>query len=268
MEYSDRITINKLGTLVIAGLHAISSSTAKPNSAREKSDGGLVTKADMAASEAIIEAANHVFRTIPVHSEERQVSDWLSYDEALVVDPLDGTTNFVHGLPFSSVSVALVRGGVPIAGVVAPLSGGWYFAAKGSGSYFGPAAGETKGAKRLRYAVRPLNRAVLNVSCDQNDEVSRHNWWDWLTRLRPPICFRLRIIESAAMELCWLASGHIDGYLHPSDKPWDLAAGALIAAEAGVELFSPLLTPWELSTPGIIALTPRIAPMVRARLSG
>ncbi len=203
-------------------------------------------------------AAAREFPALPVHSEEHPLADWSSCRELIIVDPLDGTTNFVCGIPFSSVSVAVVRGGIPVAGVVAPLSGGWYFGVSGDGSYFGESLGQTESAERLQCAKRRMDRAILAVTCDQNDGRSRRLWWEWLSKLRPPVCFRLRIVESAAIELCWLACARMDAYLHPSDKPWDVAAGAIIAREAGVKLYSSSLNAWTLATPGIVATTPDV----------
>lgn len=267
MEYDGSVLLQELAALAGIGVQAVLAHGKAGLAVNSKPDGELVTQADIASSEAIVNAASQECPGIPVHSEEHPLSDWLSYDEVLVVDPLDGTTNFVRQIPFSSVSVAMVRRGVPVAGVIAPLSGGWYFSVEGKGSYFGAVLGQTDGAKRLRCAERPLGSAVLAITCNQNDTTSRDQWWEWMRRLRPPQCFRLRIVESAAIELGWVASGHIDGYLHPSDKPWDLAAGALIAKEADVELYSPALRTWEFATLGVIALVPSISTVVLDILS-
>ena len=76
--------------------------------------------------------------------------------------------------------------------------------------------------------------------------------------MRPPTCFRLRMFQSSALELCLLAEGKIDGYLHPTDKPWDMAAAGLIVQEAGGRVFGIDGGPWSANSEGIIAVSPAI----------
>ena len=84
----------------------------------------------------------------------------------------------------------------------------------------------------------PLQESVLCVTCDYSVPAGREEWWQWLEKLRPPTCYRLRMFQFSALELCLLAEGKIDGYLHPTDKPWDMAAAGLIVQEAGGKVFN------------------------------
>lgn len=85
-------------------------------------------------------------------------------------------------------------------------------------------------------------------------------------RLRPPTCFRVQDFESAALTLCWLAEGRIDAYLNPSDKAWDIAAGALIAREAGATVLGVTGQTWDLRRCGVVACAPGLADAIRLQL--
>lgn len=240
------------------GIGAIRETMAAEASYSVKPDGSLLSTADLRSNDAVMAALARTMPGVPVHSEEAFHAGPLDRGTILVVDPLDGTTNYTRGIPLFGVSIGLLEDGVPRYGVIAAISGDIYFAERGRGSFHVSAGVDLAAATRLRCSSRPLAEAVLNISTDQSDAEGRRIWWRWLEQLKPPTCFRLRNIETAALELCWLAMGRIDGYLHPKDKVWDLAAGALIAEEAGAVLHSPEFGRWSTATEGIIALVPTI----------
>jgi fructose-1,6-bisphosphatase/inositol monophosphatase family enzyme len=263
---TDNALLAALVKVAASGVDAIVRAAGQ-RTARHKEDGSLLTEADLWSNEAILKAAAAELPGVPVHSEETPLPSWRVERQVLVVDPLDGTTNFSRGLGLSSVSAAVIVEGRPHAAVVAPLTGGCYFATQGGSSFYARSMDSWRTADRIRCQARALRDSVLHVACDQGNEESRRVWWRWLTALRPPTCFRLRIVESAALELCWLAAGRVDGYLHPSDQAWDVAAGALIAAEAGAAVRSAAFGDWDIAQRGIAALTPGILEEVR-RLTG
>ncbi|MFE7467862.1 inositol monophosphatase family protein [Streptomyces sp. NPDC057499] len=148
-----------------------------------------------------------------------------------VIDPLDGTVNYLYGLPTWAVSIAVEREGERVAGVVeAPMRGETYWAVLGGGAH---AAGGTYGegtALRCRPAP-PLDQALVSTGFNYVTDVRTHQA-DVARRLIP----RLRDIRrsgSAAVDLCDVAAGRLDGYYERGLHPWDLAAGDLIAREAG-----------------------------------
>jgi myo-inositol-1(or 4)-monophosphatase len=250
-----------------SGVDAINESGGSRTEARQKRDGSLLAEADLRSNEAILNAAAAEMPGTPVHSEEAQLPSWRDEREVLVVDPLDGTTNFVRGLGMSSVSIALLVDGRPQMAAVAPLTGGCFYATAGGGSFHARSLDSWRSARRIRCRTSTLSEAVLHITADQNNEESRRVWWEWLKVLRPPACFRLRLVESAALELCWLAAGHVDGYMHPTDQAWDVAAGALIAEEAGAAVRSVEFGGWDIGQRGIVALAPGVLEEVR-RLVG
>ncbi|MBI2087168.1 MAG: hypothetical protein HYT78_00315 [Deltaproteobacteria bacterium] len=111
--------------------------------------------------------------------------------------------------------------------------------------------------------------AVIALEYDPSDPDSRDQWWRWLNILKPPRIFRVRTFECASLELCWVAAGNLAGYLHPSDHAWDMAAGGLVAREAGCDVFSADWQPWDPLGRGIVATAPEVAaelmPVLQAR---
>ena len=263
MNSMNKYLLEKLYKIASAGTSALELKARESIKIYKKTDSSLLTNFDISANDAIVEVAKKEFQKIPIFTEESWNASWYNNEICLIIDPLDGTTNFVHELPFSSVSIAIVEQGSPTVGVIVPLEGGWYFSIKGYGSYYNSASGRFEKSISLKCAKYPLSDAIINITCDQSNSNSRDIWWKWIKALKPPTSYRLRIIESAAIEMCWLASGKIDGYLHPTDEPWNVAAGALIASEAGVRLWGPDFGQWRLDNMGIIALTPNISDDVK-----
>ncbi|MFJ3901260.1 inositol monophosphatase family protein [Streptomyces sp. NPDC090025] len=157
-----------------------------------------------------------------------------------VVDPLDGTVNYLYGLPTWSVSIAAERDGETLVGVVeVPLRGETFHAVRGGGAWLDGGAGggagavATDGAGR-RLAVRPspeLGQALVGTGFGYLTDRRAHQA-EVAHRLLP----RVRDIRrggSAAIDLCDVAAGRLDAYYERGLNPWDLAAGVLIAREAG-----------------------------------
>jgi len=255
----------------LAGRNAIRRG-ASPNKkirVERKADGSLLTRADGDSHKAVTACLRKHARHVPILSEEGETTGDLSRlntGEWFVLDPLDGTTNFSRGIDLFSISLAYVVDGIPQAGLVLPVMEEHYFAAlRGrpaemvslyDGRIVPLCCTETK---------RSLKKSMLCIACNFDDPRSRRQWRKWVKTLGPPTCHRLRIVESAALELCWLAQGKVDAYLHPSNKPWDIAAGVLIAAQAGARLYGKAGTPWRLVEPGLLAAPPRLAKEILAR---
>jgi myo-inositol-1(or 4)-monophosphatase len=147
-----------------------------------------------------------------------------------VVDPLDGTTNFLHGFPAVAVSIALVEDGRPALGVVhAPFLGQTYRAGRGAGATATDADGATRA---LAVSRRPVELAVVGTGFPfrRKDLLPRY----LATMERALERFEdLRRPGAAALDLAWVGSGVFDGFFELSLGTWDVAAGALIVEEAG-----------------------------------
>lgn len=145
-----------------------------------------------------------------------------------VVDPIDGTVNFLYDLPVVSVSIAATVGGRVVAGAVADVLRSETFSAT-----------EGTGARRDGHPIRPTTRNVLGEALvatgfAYSAEV-REQEAEIVARLLPA-CRDIRCMGSAALNLCWVACGRVDGFYERDLKPYDYAAGALIAAEAGAHV--------------------------------
>ena len=144
-----------------------------------------------------------------------------------IVDPLDGTTNFLHGIPQFAISIGLQREGVIIAGVIYnPANDELYTAERGKGAFLND-------RRRLRVAARKtLGDCVVATDIPHRGKSGKDTWLKEAGTLMREVA-GLRRSGSAALDLCWVASGRYDGYWERGIKPWDMAAGMLIVREAG-----------------------------------
>jgi myo-inositol-1(or 4)-monophosphatase len=172
-----------------------------------------------------------------------------------VLDPIDGTVNFVHGAPLWGISLGLIADGRAVAGVIdQPMLGTRYAAAEGHGATCNGTTIRAGSCSRLTdalvavgdYAVGP-NAAAHNV-----ERLA-------LTQLLFPEVQRVRMIGTAATALTWVAAGHFDAMVMFSNKPWDTMAGAAIAREAGAQLLDLNGSDHTPNSRGTIAVTPALA---------
>jgi myo-inositol-1(or 4)-monophosphatase len=143
-----------------------------------------------------------------------------------VVDPLDGTTNFLFGIPQFSVSVAAEIGGSPAVGVVVHPSHGEIWAALRNG-------GARLNGSPCRVASGRSSLPTALVATGFGYQSARREWQAEVARRVIPSVRDIRRFGSAALDLCWTAGGRYDAYYEWGLNPWDLAAGALICQEAG-----------------------------------
>lgn len=148
-----------------------------------------------------------------------------------VIDPLDGTVNYLYGLPTWAVSVAAERDGERVVGVVeVPMRRETYHAVLGAGAYAAGGAYGDGAALRCRPAP-PLDQALVSTGFNYVADVRAHQ--ADVARVLIPRLRDIRRGGSAAIDLCDVAAGRLDGYYERGLHPWDLAAGDLIAREAG-----------------------------------
>ena len=143
-----------------------------------------------------------------------------------LVDPIDGTVNFAHGLPIWSISIAVEDAGNVLAGVVfAPVLGWWFEATAGGGARDGA------GAPLAVSTLARLDQALLVTGFPYDLSTEKSNFREWEHMHR--VAGACRRLGSAALDLCAVACGWFDGYWELDLRAWDVAAGALIVAEAG-----------------------------------
>ncbi|MBV8046230.1 MAG: inositol monophosphatase family protein [Paludibacterium sp.] len=197
-----------------------------------KEDGSLLTEADLACQSALETALPRIL-PYPVLGEEmtREAQDalWLRQREGLwVVDPIDGTTNFINGLPHFAISVALMQNGRSTVGAIYnPITDELYTATQGGGAYLNGAP------LPLRNAAHPMSEAIAGLDLKYLCSAKL------ASRLNSVAPFgSQRSMGSSTLDWCYLAAGRYDVYLHGGQRLWDYAAGALILEEAGGRIAS------------------------------
>jgi myo-inositol-1(or 4)-monophosphatase len=200
----------------------------------------------------------------PILGEEGGGPTVVTADGAVtwVLDPIDGTVNFVYGIPAYAVSIGAQVGGVSVAGAVADVVGERvYSAASGLGAH----VVDGQGRQELRCsAVEDLSMALLGTGFGYAK--ARREVQATLVARMLPVVRDVRRIGSAALDLCMVAAGRLDAFYEHGLQVWDAAAGALIAAEAGARVFAPVRSGPPGSAELVVAAAPGIADELLAAL--
>lgn len=195
-----------------------------------KGPSDYVTDVDAAVEESIIEALSTAYPDHGFLGEETgkrdpvQASGEGEPENVWVIDPIDGTTNFIHGFPYYAVSIAMLHKGVPTHAVIYdPNHNEIFHASRGSGAFLNDRRVRVSGSRKYHDAL--LGAHLRNTS---NALSSTSPFSAMLTD-----CAAVRRLGSTVLGLAYVASGRLDGYVATSVKPWDMAAGALLVLEAG-----------------------------------
>jgi myo-inositol-1(or 4)-monophosphatase len=192
-----------------------------------KSHNDFVTEVDAAAEEAIIDVLLQAYPGHAILAEESGRERGARHsDYTWIIDPLDGTTNFIHGFPQYAVSIALsFRGRIEQAVVYDPARNDLFYATRGRGAFLND--------KRLRVSKRSrLLEALIGTGFPfrKGDNFKRYlKMFEEVSQA----CAGLRRPGAAALDLCYVAAGWYDGFFETGLNPWDIAAGSLIITEAG-----------------------------------
>ncbi len=185
----------------------------------------IVTEVDKASEKLIVSEINKAFPDHDILAEEseleRKGSRWL-----WMIDPLDGTVNFSRGYPFFCVSMALVEDGDLLAGFVRnPFHDETFYAIRGKGGFL-------NGNPIRVSSVDSLRNSVVATGFPYDRAISQENNIGEFSRVAPAVQ-GMRRGGSAAIDLCYVACGRLDGFWELKLKPWDMAAGMLIVEESG-----------------------------------
>ncbi len=231
-----------------AGARVVLENFGKSKDSRVKGNSkGLVTATDLAAEKAILkvlsaESGYEIMSEESLHRQNITGPVW-------VVDPLDGTNNFARALPFFAVSVGLMDGNESLVGVIIDVVGKKeYYAVKGGGAF-------CNGEKIILpgFDSRYIPMVFLNHGYAENDRTKFKKLADLLAS-----DFNILKLGTTALELCYVASGAVDGFICSGDELWDFAAGIVIAQEAGCIFTDWQGNPWDGTHTHLLIARPEI----------
>lgn len=212
---------------------------------REKGPSDLVTQADLASQEAIRDVLLTAFPQHGFVSEEGDAGQDMSAEYYWCVDPLDGTTNYVHQLPHYAVSVALLHSGQPIvATVLDPVHDECFTARRGGGA-------RLNGRLIRTSDVQDLSQALVAASFAAKVQTGSPEIDQFVAAVLH--CQAVRRTGSAALNLCYVAAGRFDAFWALSTHAWDVAAGVLLVEEAGGVVSRPDGGPFDVRVPHPLA---------------
>jgi myo-inositol-1(or 4)-monophosphatase len=191
-----------------------------------KGPANFVSSADRRAEETLYQELSKARPGYGFLGEEGGLREGADKSHRWIVDPLDGTTNFLHGIPQFAISIALEREGIVVAGLVYnPASEEMFIAEKGKGAFMNEQRIRVAGRKRLGEAVIAcglphIGRGDLALARQETGSMQEH-------------VAGLRRFGAAALDIAWVAAGRLDGYWERDIKPWDMASGLILLREAG-----------------------------------
>jgi myo-inositol-1(or 4)-monophosphatase len=197
----------------------------RPHEVRYKGAIDLVTEMDVAAEKLILSAIASTYPDHAVLAEESGESQPASSGYKWVVDPLDGTTNYAHGLPIYCVSIGLEQDGEPLLGVIyAPSLGELFSAERGKGATFND--------RPMRVSTtKEVSKGLLVTGFPYDVQVKSTNLAHFGSFIHEAQA--VRRLGSAAIDMAWTAAGRFDGFWEPRLAAWDMCAGSVLVTEAG-----------------------------------
>jgi len=191
-----------------------------------KGTNDFVTNVDLAAEQAIVETIRKSYPDHSIIGEETGISDGKDDDYQWIIDPLDGTTNFVKGIPHFAVSIALkVKGKLDQAVIYDPIRGELFTASRGKGA-------QLNGFRIRVKQNKELTGAILATGFPFKHKQHMNAYMNMFQTLFTKTS-DMRRAGSAALDLAYVAAGRVDGFFEIGLKPWDTAAGELLVIEAG-----------------------------------
>ena len=193
----------------------------------KKGAADFVTAADLKAEQTLVEELTKARPGYGFLAEERGLVEGTDKTHTWIIDPLDGTTNFLHAIPHFAINIALEREGQVVAAVTYnPIAEELFWAERGRGAFLGT-------QQRLRVAARrTLDEAVLATGIPFAGRPGHAQFLKELHQVSGRVA-GVRRFGSAALDMAWVAAGRYDGYWERNIQAWDIAAGLLLVTEAG-----------------------------------
>ncbi len=191
-----------------------------------KGPGNFVTAADHRAEQILFDELSKARHGYSFLMEERGLIEGPDKSHVWIIDPLDGTTNFLHGIPHFAISIALQREGELVAGIIYnPANGDIFTAERGKGAFLND--------RRIRVAARSrLEDCVIATGIPHRGREGHEAYLRQLAAIMASVS-GIRRGGAAALDLAWVAAGRYDGYWEQGIQAWDMAAGLVMLREAG-----------------------------------
>ena len=211
---------------------------------QSKALGDFVTSADIKSEKIIIDTLQYYFPEYTYKSEER--ADILGdKDHVIIIDPIDGTTNFIHGIPVFGIVIAkLFKNEIQDGVIFNPITNDFFWASKGQGAWCNNT--------RLRVSKREnIEDAIVGFSLPH----SAHIYKDYLNEIDQITkkCVGLRSMGSAAIDLAYVSAGKLDAFWGKNLNLWDVSSGVLLVTEAGGKISEPSGKNWSINSSDILA---------------
>ncbi|MEU4572190.1 MULTISPECIES: inositol monophosphatase family protein [Nonomuraea] len=227
--------------------------TRAPGVVTSKGDRDMATEVGYAVEQAVREFLTQETPEIGFLGEEKGIAhtgDGLMW----ALDPVDGTANFLHGIPLCGASLGLVDKNVPTLGVIdLPFLNLRYSAAEGAGAQANGTIIQVSEARELETAIVALGDYAVGENAHERNRPRLALTQELAARVQ-----RVRMFGSAAIDLAWVADGRIDANIMLSNKPWDTAAGVIIAREAGATVVDLDGSPHSMTSHATIAASPKL----------
>lgn len=193
----------------------------------------LVTKYDVGVENFLKEKFSQEFKEFNLIAEESDNSN-IEFNDSIIIDPIDGTTNFVNQVPHTAISVGVYKNKKPFIGIVYnPILDELYTAVVGEGAFL-------NGNKLQVSKEDTFQRALLSTGFPYTSGTDENDLNDVIKKIKDilPKCQDIRRLGSAALDLCYVAKGTYEGYYEMNLKAWDVSAGLIILQEAGGKVTS------------------------------
>ncbi|MEU8397811.1 inositol monophosphatase [Nonomuraea sp. NPDC048892] len=227
--------------------------TKAPGVITAKGDRDMATEVDYAVEQAVREFLSRESPEIGFLGEEEGVShrgDGLMW----ALDPVDGTANFLHGIPLCGVSLGLIDKDTPTLGVIdLPFLNLRYLAAEGAGAVVNGSGVCVSDARELQTAIVAIGDYAVGENADERNRPRLALTKELAARVQ-----RIRMFGSAAIDLAWVADGRIDAVIMLSNNPWDTAAGVVVAREAGAVVVDRDGSPHTMASSATIVAAPKL----------
>ena len=223
---------------------------------QSKNVGDFVTTADIKTEKILLETLQYYYPNATYITEESEKIN--GDEETIVIDPIDGTTNFIHGIPLIGIVIGRVFKGEITDGVIFnPILNEFYWASKGKGSWCNN--------KRLRVSKR---QDLINCIIGTGIPHANRSYPRYLEEIDSisSNCAGLRRMGSAALDLAFVAAGKLDAFWERNLNLWDVSAGVILVKEAGGKITQPRGDDWSIESKDILASNSNIHEIIQEKL--